>query len=160
MEMFLCEEKGLKQAIGPSSLVAATINGDRIGLKNLHRVAIVCSFGASASAVLDLSFEQHDAAVGGNSKALLVSNKYYHKVGAATSFTKVEDYTAAPSFDLSALVGNNKAIVVFEILQENLDVNAGFSHISANLLGDATARLIAVDYIGKAELLPAAELAL
>lgn len=155
MEQFLAEQKGLKLGAVPASMNATPIEGARISLKEHRRVAIVCQFAASASAVLTASLKQHDAASGGTSKILEIANNYYHKVGAATKFTKVEVAVAEDSYDLAATVGNNAAIVVFEVLQEDLDVNGNFDHISVDLVGDATARVIAVSYVTEPEFKPA-----
>lgn len=161
MEKFLAEEKGIKLGIAPQSVTGTLVNGDRVGLKDQKRVAIVVQLGASTAAVTTFSLQQHDAALGGTSKALSISNAYFHKLGAETSFSKVEVDPAASSYDLSGLAGiANGGVLVFEVLQEDLDVNGGFSHISAHILGDATARVCSAVYVGASEFLPAYELAL
>jgi hypothetical protein len=155
MEQFLAEQKGLKLGSAPVSMTDTPIEGARIGLKDQKRVAIVVALAASASAVLSVTLRQHNAATSGTSKNLEVDNAYYHKVGAATAFTKVQPTAKAATYDIVAAVGNNAALVVFEVLQEDLDVNGDFSHVSLNIVGDATARLVAVHYVGDAEYKPA-----
>jgi hypothetical protein len=155
MEQFLAEQKGIKVGAAPASMTGTPIAGARINMKELKRVAIVCQFAASAAAVLTASLKQHNAASGGTTKELEVTNAYYHKVGSDTKFTKVDVSVAEDEYDLSAIVANNVGIVVFEVLEEDLDVNNNFSHVSVNLVGDATARIIAVSYICEADYKPA-----
>lgn len=159
MEAFLAEKKGLKQGL-LASVTGTPVVGDRIELKELKRVAIVVQVAAAASGVLSLDIKQHDAAAAGNSKALAISNPIFHKVAAATSFTKVEPVAASAVVDVFALAGADKAIVVIEVLQEDLDVNGDFNHISVDVVGDATARIVAVAYVGDAEFCPAYALSL
>jgi hypothetical protein len=154
MEKFLAEEKGLKIGAVPASMNATPIEGARISLKEQKRVAIVIAVAASAAAVLSATLRQHNAASGGTSKNLEIDNAYFQKIGAATKFTKVEPVAKAAVYDL-ATVGNNAAIVVFEVLQEDLDVNNDFSHVSVNLVGDATARIVSVNYVADSEYKPA-----
>ena len=155
MEQFLAEQKGLKLASAPVSLTGTPVQGERVSLKEHKRVAVVLQFAASAAAVLEVTLRQHDAASAGNSKDLLVANKWHHKVGAATSFTQLEPSVAAAVYDLVAIVGNNAATVVLEVLQEDLDVNGDFDHVSVVLEGDATARLSAAVYVLDSEYKPA-----
>jgi hypothetical protein len=154
MEKHLAEEKGLKIGLSNVSVGAGASAGARIGLSEQSRVAIVVQFAAAASD-LNVALQQHDAASGGNSKVLSISNHYYVKKDAETSFTKVEVDPAADNYDINP--GNVEGIAVFEVLQEDLDVAGDFSHISADLTGTATARACSVLYVGKAELLPAYE---
>lgn len=157
MEASLTDKSGLKLGSAPASLTGTPIAGARVGLKFQKRVSVVVALAASAAAVLTANLLQHDAASSGNSKALAIES-YFHKVGSETSFTKVALDEAEDEFDLSTVVGNNTAIVVFNVLQEELDVNNNFDHISLTLTGDATARLAQILYVGDAEYLPAYEL--
>lgn len=154
MEKNLAEEKGLKIGLAPQAIAGAAVAGARIGLEEQHRVAIVVQFAAAASD-LNVALKQHDAASGGTSKILSISNHYYVKKDAETSFTKVEVDPAADNYDVNP--GNVEGVVVFEVLQEDLDVAGDFSHISVELTGTATTRDCSVLYVGKAELLPAYE---
>lgn len=161
MEQFLAEEKGLKVVSLPQSLIGSTVGGARVSLSNQERVAFLVQLGASASAVLTATLKQHSASSGGVTKDLEVSNPYFHKLDAETSFSKVEVSVAAAAFDIKDLTGlANGGLVVFEVLQEDVDVNGNFSHVSLDLLGDATARVIAVSAIGAVDRKPAYELAL
>lgn len=90
MEGLLLEHAGLKQVAEPADLNAAAVTGARIKLSEGYKCAVALSFGDSTGAVVDVSFQQHDAASAGNSKAVNIQTNYYHKAGAATSFTKVE----------------------------------------------------------------------
>lgn len=160
MEAFLAEEKGIKQGIAPQSVTGSTVSGARVPLQDMHRVAVVISVAAAASAALSATLKQHDAASAGNSKDLSVSNLYYHKSGAETSFTKVEPSAAAAAYDLFALIGTDAGVVVLEVLQEDLDVENDFDHISVDVAGDTTARVLGAVYLGESEKLPAYEVAL
>lgn len=152
MEKLLAEHKALKLGVAPVSVAAVAVNGERISMKEMRRVAVVVAFEAAASD-LSVSFQQHDAASGGTSKALVISNHYYVKKGAETKFTKSEVSVAASSYAINP--GNVIGLAVFEILEEDLDVNGDFSHISVDLTGTATARICSAIYVGSAEKLPA-----
>jgi hypothetical protein len=151
----LAEEKGLKLGLAPQSVTGSYVAGSRISLKDSHKVAVVIAMAASASAVLNVKLEQHDAASGGNTQALAITNHYFHKVGSATEFTKVEVAVAEDIYDLVATVGNNTALVVFEINESDLDVADNFSHISVSVQGDATARIVSAVYVADVDQKPA-----
>jgi hypothetical protein len=126
-----------------------------------HRLAIVVNMGDSVGAVVDFTLKQHDAAVGGNSKVLAIENPYFKKVGAATSFTKVELQAAASNFVLSADFAAQEGMVVFEVLAENLDVENDYSHVSIEALDSTAAKLISVLHIvDQPKLVPAYSTAL
>lgn len=148
MEQFLLEKANLKQVVAPGTdMNAAAITGARIGLQKGDRVAVLVNMGTSTGAVVDFSFEQHNAASGGTSKALEIDNPYYHKAGAATVFTKVQPTAKSDNFDLSALFAADGGIVAFEILAEDLDVNGGFGYVSLNVADSTAAKLIAAVYV-------------
>lgn len=155
MEQFLAEQKGIKLAAAPQSMNATPVEGSRISLKEHKRVAIAISCAASAAAVLSVTLRQHNAASAGTSKNLEVDNVYFHKIGSATKFTKVEPVAKAAVYALGSDVGNNTAVLVFEVLQEDLDVNNDFSHVSVNIVGDATARIVSAIYVADSEYKPA-----
>jgi len=158
MEQFLGEGKALKSAIKPQDLNGGASSA-RIAVKDLHRIAVVCHLADGPASVLRLELFQSDAASAGNEKALEISNKYFHKFGAATNFTVVEPSVAADLYDLAAISGTDEAVYVFEILPEDLDVNGEFNHISANLVGDA-GRIASVMFIGEPKNKPASEIEL
>lgn len=156
MEGFLAEHKGIKAEL-PVDLNSAALTGARISMKKSHRCAIIVNMGDSTAAVTTFSLQQHNAASGGTSKALAISNPYFHKAGAATSFTKVDATVtdgvpvAASSYDVAALFADAEGILVFEVLQEDLDVNNGFTHISINALDSTAAKLASIVYILNSE---------
>jgi hypothetical protein len=144
---FLLEEYNAKQAIIPVDLNAGANAGARVSLAKHKRVSVVITLGDSTAAAVDVSFQQHNAASGGTSKALSIANKYFHKAGAATSFTQVEPTAAASSFNLASQFASQEGIVVFEILAEDLDVNGDFSHISVDIADTTAAKVGAAVYI-------------
>jgi hypothetical protein len=159
MEAFLAEKKGLKQVV-LASVTGTPVVGARVPMKDLKRVAFVVQVAAAASAVLSATLQQHNAASAGTSKDLSVANNYYHKVDAATSFTKVVPVAAAATYNLFTIADVDVATFVFEVLQEDLDVNGNFNFVSLNVTGDATARVVGVLAVGDAEYCPAYALSL
>jgi len=157
---YFMELHGAKQAFAPVDLNTAAITGARIGMKNGDRLAIVLSFGASVAATVQVTLRQHDAAVGGTSKDLVVANKYYHKAGAAEVFTQVEPTVAAALVDASAIFAADAGILVLEVLAEDLDVNGEFSHVSIDVADSGAAKVGAALYIVNADFKPAYEVAL
>jgi ApbE superfamily uncharacterized protein (UPF0280 family) len=146
MEAFLAEEAILKQGFGPVDLAGAQ-TGARISLAKGQRVAIVIQVGVSAASTNIFTLKQHDAAAGGTSKVLAVSNPYFHKADVATVFTKVVPGAPASAYDLSALLSTVKGVVVLEVLAEDLDVNADFNHVSLDTTAAGVAKLGAALYI-------------
>ena len=142
MEAFLMEKANVKVVVDPVDFNTAAVTGARVEMKGYERVSfmLIMNGGTSiTSRTFDL--KQHNAASGGTTKALSVKNLYYHKVGAATSFTKVEPSVAADSYDLLTAIGDNKSVVVFEVLAEDLDVEGGFTHVSINTSDSGAASL-------------------
>jgi hypothetical protein len=144
---FLLEEYNAKQAIIPVDLNTGANAGARVSLANHKRVAVVVTLGDSTAAVVGISFQQHNAATAGTSKALSIANKYFVKAGAAVVFTQVEPSVAASSFDLAVDFASQEGIVVFEILAEDLDVEGDFSHISVDIADTTAAKVGAAVYI-------------
>lgn len=126
----LLEKENVKQVIGPVDLVAGQ-TGSRVSMKGSEKVAFLIAIAAGA-VTTSFTLKQHNAASGGTTKDLEVANPYFHKVGAAEVFTKVEPTVAAAVKDLSAVVGGAKALIVLEVNAEDLDVNGGFSHVSVD----------------------------
>jgi hypothetical protein len=153
MEKFLLEDKGIKQAFLPVDLNTAAVAGERV--KAEDRVSIVVAMGDSTGATVQISLKQHNAASGGDSKALSIANKYYKKAGAAKSFSKVEPEVAADAYDLSADFAAEEGVVVFEVLPEDLDVNGGFSHVSVEIADSGAAKLASGLYIVDCKFKPA-----
>jgi len=152
MEKFLAEEKIVKLGLAPVEVLAVAQAGARISLKESKRIAIVVAF-AAANSDLSVALKQHNAASGGTSKALEISNHYYVKKGTETSFTKTELSAVEDTYAINP--GNFSGVAIFEVLQEDLDVNGDFSHISAELTGTATGRDCSILYVGASEFLPA-----
>lgn len=133
MEAFLLEKQVPKTVVGPVNLNTAAVTGARVSMKGRSRVSFICVVGTSSSATaVKFTLRQHNAASSGTSKDLSVANPYFHKVNNATVFTKVEPTVAAAAYDLLALVGDYAAIVVFEVLAEDLDVENGFAWVSVD----------------------------
>lgn len=147
MNALLMEKQNIKQVMAPVDMNTAAITGARIGLKTGDRVAVVLAMGDSTSATVTATLNQHTAASAGSSKVLSVANPYYHKVDAATTFTKVVPGAAASSFDVSSLFANDPGTVVFEILAEQLDVDGGYAWFSVDFADSAAAKLGAAIYV-------------
>lgn len=159
MEKFLAEGKAIKSAVVPQDLNGG-VSGDRIDLRNIHRVGVLVSLPAGTAAALSVEFKQHDEITAGVTKDISLENRYFHKVGAAVSYTEVKkEDDAYIAIDLVAEVGVDKAVVLFEILPEDLDVNGGFGFISINLIGDV-GRIGSASYICESKCLPAYEVEL
>lgn len=155
---FLAEHKGLKLGVLPADLNSSGATGERIALDAAHRIAIAVVMGDSTGATASFTLRQHDAASSGNSKDLEVDNNYYHKAGAATSFTKVEPSAASASYDLSSVFGSEEGIVVFEVEGAQLDVENGFDHVSINIADPTAAKVMGVLYVSEPDKMPAYEL--
>lgn len=137
------EKVNIKSIAGPVDGNTAAITGVRVNMKEYKRVSLIFNMGDSTTAT-DVSFQlkQHNAASGGTTKALAISNAYFHKVGVATVFTKVEPSVANDDYDLTTLFANDEGVVVFEVLEEDLDVNGGFAWISVDLTDMGAAKLV------------------
>lgn len=133
--MFLLEEKTVKQVIVPVDLNAGANTGLRVDMKNVSRITFLINLAAgTTTAAHAISLKQHNAASAGTSKALSVDNPYYHKVGAATKFTKVDiSGVPADTYDLHALLADSVALVAFEVLPEQLDRANSFEWASLDI---------------------------
>lgn len=121
MEKFLAEAKVPKQVTGPVDLNTGANTGLRSLIANAKRVTFVASLGAGSSTTAHtFTLRQHDAASSGNSYDLPSDNPYYTKIGAATSFTKVVPGSAVAATDLHSVLADSAAIVIFEVLAEQL----------------------------------------
>lgn len=121
MEAFLLEKVIAKTVIAPVNLGTAANTGSRVDMSKCKRVTfLVILAGGGTTAAHDFTLKQHTAASGGTTADLSVDNPYFHKVNAATYFTKVQPGSAAAAYDLHALIGDNAAIVAFEVLQDQL----------------------------------------
>jgi hypothetical protein len=147
MDNYLAEGAIIKSGILPQSNLGA-LTGERINMGKSDRVAVVITLGATAGATVDITLQQHNAASGGTSKALSVDNNYYHKITAASVFTKVEPVSAASNYVLTGIFGGTSGVVVFEVSSSQLDVNGGFNFFSVNLAAATVAKIVSVEYIG------------
>ncbi len=145
MNSFLLERANIK-AVVPSDGDTA-ITGSRVALSTGQRVAIVVNMGDSTGAVADFTLKQHNAASSGTTKDLSIANPYFKKAGAATSFTKVEPTVAAANYVLTSDFAAQEGVVVFEVLQEDLDVNNSFGWVSIDVADTTAAKLISILYI-------------
>lgn len=145
MEGYISEKMTFKQVAAPADLNGAAVTGARIKVEKGFRVAVVCNFGDSTAAATDFTMQQHDAASGGNSKVLATSNPYFHKVAAATSFTKV-DVDNASNIVPTVLAGD-EGILVFEILAEDLDRDNDYSYFSLNVADSTAAKVMGAVYV-------------
>ncbi len=156
MEKFLMESHQPKQVAGPVDLNTAAVTGGRVSMKNARRCAFVIQLAAGTTTTTHgFTLRQHDAASAGNSKDLSVANPYYHKIGAATVFTKVEPGSAAAAYDLHALVADDVAVVVMEVLAEDLDRANNYAWVSLDIADTGGAQLGSVVAIVDNMLLPA-----
>lgn len=145
MNKFFMEEYALKTVVAPVDLNTAAVTGARVSMKNARRISIICVLAAGSSTTThQFTLRQHDAASSGNSKDLEVANPYYHKIGAATVFTKVDPTVAAALYNLHGILADSAAIVVFEVLAENLDVANGYAWVSLDTADSGGAQIASV----------------
>lgn len=160
MNKQLMFEYNMKLAHDPVDMNTAAITGARISMAAGSRLAIVCQMGDSVAALVQFTLKQHTLAAGGTTKNLSVDNVYYKKVGAATTFTKVEPTVAAALYDLSADFAAEPGIVVFEVLADQLDTNGGFDFVSVDVADSGAAKILSTMYVvQEAHFMPASEVA-
>jgi hypothetical protein len=156
MEKFLVEHLVPKSIIDPVDLNTAANTGNRINMKDVKRVSFIINLGAgTTTAAHSIALKQHIAASGGTPLALEVDNPYFHKVGAATEFTKVEQSVAEDTYDLHALLSNSKAVVVFEVLAEQLSKADDYKYISLDIADTGGAQIGSVIALVEHEYKPA-----
>lgn len=154
MEALLLESKIAKTVIAPVDLNTADNTGERIDMKNLKRCTFIAILAAgNTTSAHSFALKQHTVSTAGTPAALEVSNPYFHKIGAATKFTKVDVTTAEDTYDLHALLGNSASIVVFEVLAEQL--TEGYRYVSLDIADAGGAQLGTVIALGDAEYKPA-----
>lgn len=154
MERFLLEKAIAKMATVPVDFNTAAVTGLRFDIRNCNRVAFIVLLGASSSATAHtFTLRQHDAASSGNSFDLSVANPYFYKIGAATSFTKVQPSSEAAAYDLHSLLLDSASVVVFEVLAEQLRSDCRW--VSLDATDSGAAQLGAVLALGDSEFKPA-----
>lgn len=140
MERFLAESVTMKQVSGPVDFNDAAVVGGRVNARGARRITFLVSLAAgTATAAHAFTLKQHDAASAGNSFDLLSDNPYYHKIGAATVFTKVEPVAPVATVDLHTALANNVAQIMFEVLPEQLRADCGW--VSLNITDSGGAQL-------------------
>ena len=115
---------------------AADLNGAstvRIKLSESYKIAFLISC-ANVAADLVVNMQQHDAASGGNSKALETAEPYFS--GETQLDAKTERSVKSDAITISEVNGQ-EGIVSVEILAENLDIDNGFEYVSLNFSGGA-----------------------
>ncbi|TXG78096.1 hypothetical protein E6Q11_01695 [Candidatus Dojkabacteria bacterium] len=138
MEKFLAEDKAVKSVVGPVDLNTAAVTGARVDMRKAKRVTFIVTLAAGTSTTGHVvTLRQHTAASSGTSADLASENPYYHKVGAATVFTKVTPGSAAAAKDIHAVVGDNASIVIFEVLAEELTEGYGWVSVDTSDVGGA-----------------------
>lgn len=154
MENFLLEKSIVKAGTVPVDFNDAAVTGVRVDIKNLKRLTFVVLLGAgTATSAHTFTLKQHDAASAGTTADLSVDNPYFHKIGAATSFTKVQPSSAAADYDLHAILANSASVVVFEVLPEQL--TEGYRWVSLNVTDAGGAQLGSILALGESEFAPA-----
>jgi len=145
MDCLFSESNAVKVGVLPADINAAAKTGARISMSKLDKLAIVVIHDAGADTV-DITVQQHNAASGGTSKALAISNPYFTKVTAETAFTKHEVSTATETY---ATVTTVAGVLVLEINAEDLDRTYGaeFGWVSVNLGATTAAKVVSVLYV-------------
>jgi len=161
MENLLAEKVGFKQAGVPADLNTTGLTGARIKMDKGYRCSVIVSMGDSVGATVEVTLKQHNAPSAGTSKDLASAKPYFHKAGAATSFTKVTPESAAALKDLSAIFAAEEGLLVLDINAEELDINNGFTHFSVDIADPAAAKIFGVVYaLHEVKYAPASELSL
>lgn len=109
---------------------------DRVSMQNAHRATIVFSKAAgTAGDDVSLQLFQADAATSGNTKALTFDH-FYHRVGTATTFTRVDLTTASGDVDTVSVNGSTdlaadtvSATFLIDVKADQLDIANGYKYI-------------------------------
>jgi len=146
-EQYLLEQVIGKTIIAPVDLNTGANTGGRIDMQKFKRVSFIVILAAGTTTTThSIALKQHSVASAGTPSVLEVSNPYFHKIGAATVFTKVEQSSVEDTYDLHALLGDSASIVVFEVLQENL--TDGQRYVSCDIADTGGAQIGTVIAIG------------
>ena len=139
-ECLLLEKMIPKQIVVPVDLNTAANTGLRFDMQKFKRVTFLVNLAAGTTTTTHtFSLKQHTVSSAGTPAVLAVANPYFHKIGAATEFTKVEVETEADSYDLHALLGNAVALVAFEVLAE--DLTQGYRYVSLDIADTGGAQI-------------------
>lgn len=146
-ECFLAEKALPKVIIGNVDLNTAANTGLRIDIKQFERVSFIITLAAGTTTTThSIALKQHTVATSGTPLALAVSNPYFHKIGAALKFTKVDVTTDTDTYDLHTLLGDSASIVIFEVLPEQL--TQGYRWVSLDIADAGGSQLGSVLAIG------------
>lgn len=146
-EALFLEHSLPKTIIGNVDLNTGANTGERFDMQKFKRVVFLIQLAAgTTTSAHSIALKQHTVASAGTPAALSVDNPYFHKIGAATLFTKVAPSVAADTYDLHALLSNSVAIVAFEVLQEQL--TEGYRYVSLDIADTGGAQLGSVIAIG------------
>jgi hypothetical protein len=120
-ESLFMEKATAKVVLGPVDFNTGANTGERIDMRMFKRVTFICALAAGTTPDNHtFTLRQHTAASAGTSADLASDTPYFHKINAATSFTKITPDTAVAAKDLDTLAADNKFMVVFEVLQQEL----------------------------------------
>lgn len=147
-----------KVVVAPVDWNTAAVTGGRVDMKDLEKVVfLVVLNSATSRTAVTLDFDQHTVVSAGSPVALNITNKYYHKIGAATVFTEVEPTVAEDEYDLLSLVGDSAAVLVFEV--HSADLTDGYRWVSVNTADSGAAGIGTIVALGVSRLKPAAAVA-
>ena len=124
-----------------TDLNTAAITGARIGMSKFDKVTVLLVLAAATAPTVEVTLKQHTAVSGGSSKVLSSINPYYHKLAAADIFTKVEPSAARSLLDLTAVIGNNAAMIAIDIRGDELDQDNGYGHFSVDIADSGAAQV-------------------
>ena len=142
-EGFLLEHVNAKAVTGPVDLNDAANTGVRVDMQKCKRVTfLVFAAAGTTPSSHTFSFQQHNVSSAGTPANLEIDNPYFHKLGTADVWTKVQPGSKSASYDLDTLVGDAKFALAFEVLQE--DLTDGYRWVSLNITDAGGAQLGAV----------------
>lgn len=146
-EQYLLEKSLPKTIIAPIDLNAGANTGGRFDMQKFKRVSFIIVLAAGTTTTThSIALKQHSVASAGTPSVLSVDNPYFHKIGAATSFTKVTPSSAADTYDLHSILADSASIVVFEVLAEQL--TDGQRYVSLDIADAGGAQIGSVVAIG------------
>ena len=134
MNGLFLEHNTIRQIAAPAN-IGAGITGKRMKMDLTDALAAILVFGDSTVGTVEVKLLQHDAEVGGNSKALEVDYSYYTQVSAiaTTAFTEHKVAVKEDTYDLSSIFTTDPGCAVFEVKGAALDVANNFAYVSVDL---------------------------
>lgn len=141
MEGFLAEHKIIKPL--PAGNIDANYATSRVSMVNNLRCAFILDLGASLEADVTINLLQHNAKVSGDTLPLTIDNPYFVKpVDAAIAKRYELDFLAEVSTLTITDLATKAGLVIVEVLAEDLDTNAGFTHVSLAMVDGAVAKTV------------------